>query len=315
MAPGGVVHHARHVVGDQEAAEADLVQRPHHGEGVDVALVDKALVEAGHLALHVAEVDVDDAPAGAEVTHRVQHSRRPHLRPAAHAEVEAVTRAVEGVDGALEAGEVAKDARHAAERRNRRVIGMQRQGDARLLRHRQDAAQVVLVVVPQLPLPEFAPMRERSVGVLGQVEAGGPGAAAQRRQRGRPPHLVGHPVIAEYRDAGAAHVADGGLHVRNLLVAPRQAEHRLVVEAHRDVLQAHEAQLGGVGALPQRQQVRVLPPLLPRQLGRVHQKVVRPKLLDRGQLLIRKLAELPEPNPHLIPSPHHNLLLPNTRPA
>ena len=308
MAPCRVVDHRRHVVGDHEAGEADLVQRPHHRERVDVALVYEALVEARHLALHVAEVDVDDPVPAAEVAHRVQHAARTHLRPAAHAEVQAVIGAVERVDGALEAIEVAEDARHAAERRHRRVVRVERQGDAGLLGDRQHGAQVVFVVGPHLGLVELAAVSEGSVPVLGQVEPGGQRAASQPRELGGAPHPVRHPVVPQDRDAGAPHVADGRLHVLDLLVAAGQAQHRLVVERYRHVLQAHQPQLGGIGPLPQRRQVGQLPPFAAGQIGRVHQEVVGAELLDEGELLVGELPELPQPDSHLVCRSHVVLL-------
>src|SRR5207253_11499681 len=63
VAPGGVLKRLRHVVVDEEAVEANVVVDLHGFEHVDVASVDELLAEAGHCAVDVAEVDVQDLVA------------------------------------------------------------------------------------------------------------------------------------------------------------------------------------------------------------------------------------------------------------
>src|SRR5262245_33799438 len=60
VAPAGVVDQLRHMVVDQEAAEADLLERAHGRDDIDIAFAQEALLEHGHMALHIAEVDIHD---------------------------------------------------------------------------------------------------------------------------------------------------------------------------------------------------------------------------------------------------------------
>ncbi len=72
---------------------------------------------------------------------------------------------------------------------------------------------------------------------------------------------------AEDRDAGAAHVAQRGAVVLDLLVAAGPAEHRLVVEMDRHVLDRlqHEPVLRGL--VDERAKVRLLPMRLARAVS------------------------------------------------
>src|SRR5690606_26454609 len=115
--PARIVDHVGDVVVDQEAVKAVFLERQHDFKLVlEVALVDEALGEVVGCSLYITEVDVDDLAARGKVADAAQYVRlAAHLRPAADAEVEAEVGAVEGVGHALEALEVAEDARHAAQ--------------------------------------------------------------------------------------------------------------------------------------------------------------------------------------------------------
>src|SRR5690606_35921875 len=85
--PAGIADEVWYVVVDQAAGEADLLERSQRGRHVHVPLADEALGKLVASALDVAEVDVDDLAARAEVANSVQHVViAAHLRPAAHAE-------------------------------------------------------------------------------------------------------------------------------------------------------------------------------------------------------------------------------------
>ena len=127
----------------RKPVEAVVDQQRHHFGGIEVALADEALLKFGHGALHVAEVDVDDAALGAEELDHLAHVGRAagHLRAAAEAEVEAPGgAALAELLGPLEAGRLVEEPRDAAEHRHRRIVGMQREAHARLLGHRQHRA-------------------------------------------------------------------------------------------------------------------------------------------------------------------------------
>ena len=222
-----------------------------------------------------------------------------HLRPAAHAEIKAVVGAVKAVDRAFEPFEVAEDARHAAQRLHRRVVRVKRQRYAGLLGNRQQPLQVVFVVGPHLLMVEDPAMRQFFRVMFGEVEACAACAAAQPGRFLRAPDRVGHPVVAEDWNAGPAHVADRGLHVPNLLVAPGQPEHRLVVEGDGHVFQADQSQAGRLCPVSGCLQVVVLPLLVTGEPGGIHQEVIGAKLLDEGQLFVGQLIELSQADSHL----------------
>src|SRR6266851_4409228 len=112
----------RNVVVDEEAGEAHSPQSPHHLDRVDVAFANEAFLELRHRAFDVPKMDVEDLSARAEELDRLDDAFT-HLRPAAHAEVEAVVRAWRHLDDAspkpFEAPEQTGD---AAKRFNRRII-------------------------------------------------------------------------------------------------------------------------------------------------------------------------------------------------
>ena len=91
MIPALVPFHLRYVIGDQEAAEADFLERADGLDRVAVSITQEALGEVLDSALNVAEVDIEDAVLAAEVPDGIEHSFAGfHFRPAAVAEVESV---------------------------------------------------------------------------------------------------------------------------------------------------------------------------------------------------------------------------------
>src|SRR5207302_3111010 len=63
----GVAGDRRHVIGHHHPVESDFLVHPHRLQHVDVAVVDERLLEIQEAAADVAEVDVEDLPAAAEV--------------------------------------------------------------------------------------------------------------------------------------------------------------------------------------------------------------------------------------------------------
>src|SRR5437763_15771633 len=98
------------MVVEQETREAYLLERPHGGDHVDVALAQEALLEAGNRTLHIAEMHVDDLAARAKVANGFDDAG-PHLGPAPHAEVEAAVGAGRNLHRPLEPLEVAEEPR------------------------------------------------------------------------------------------------------------------------------------------------------------------------------------------------------------
>src|SRR5690349_6639301 len=104
-----------HVIVDQETGEADLFERPHRFNRVDVPFANEALLELGHRAFDVAEVNVEDLAPRAEEFDRLDHTLA-HLRPTAHAKVQSVVIAWRNVqDPVTKALEAAKQPRYPAE--------------------------------------------------------------------------------------------------------------------------------------------------------------------------------------------------------
>ena len=85
--------------------------------------------------------------------------------------------------------------------------------------------------------------------------------------------------------------------VLDLLVAPGQAEHRLVVEVHRHVLDRFERQAVLVGLVDQGAHVRLLPVRVAGQRGRVQLDAAHPDLRGEAQLLLGQFVELSDCNP------------------
>jgi hypothetical protein len=175
---------------------------------------------------------------------------------------------------------------------------VERHPDASLLAHRQHAVQVPVVVRPQLVFRVDAVVRELGLLRLLDVECRRCGAPTDQRVHGGAPDAVRHEVVAEHRDAGAAHVAHRRVHVLKLLLPPWEPQHDLVVEADGDVLQADQPQPRLFRSLAEGEQVLVLPALFAGKCGRVEQHVVAAALLDEQELLVRELPELPESDAH-----------------
>ena len=74
VVPALVAFHLRHVVGNQEAAEADIFQSTNGFDRVAVPIAQEALGEIVDPALHVSEMDVEDPVPAAEVPDRVQYT-------------------------------------------------------------------------------------------------------------------------------------------------------------------------------------------------------------------------------------------------
>ena len=98
-----------HVIGDHKAVETDRLERLDDLECIYLTAVDEGLVEVLHRPNDIAEVDVDDFLLATEVADGADDVVvAAHLRPAPHAEVEAVMRAVEGGSCSARAKRVAR---------------------------------------------------------------------------------------------------------------------------------------------------------------------------------------------------------------
>src|SRR5579883_493630 len=113
-----IVSHPGDVIGDDDAAEADLLERLHDLVHILVAIVYEGLDEVGQGCGHVAEVDLEELLLSGEVADRLDDIDPPAIsafEPAADAETDADVGAVGDRQGALVALEGAEDSGHAAQ--------------------------------------------------------------------------------------------------------------------------------------------------------------------------------------------------------
>src|SRR6476646_5756036 len=99
---------------EEEAGEGVALEEQHRLRRAEVPLADEALGELRHRPLHVAEVDVEDAPLRAEELDHLADVRRAagHLGAAAEAEVQPARRgAIAHLVGPLEVVYALEDAR------------------------------------------------------------------------------------------------------------------------------------------------------------------------------------------------------------
>ena len=118
---------------------------------------------------------------------------------------------------------------------------------------------------------------------------------------------------AEDRNADTPECAQDVPVILDLLVAPRQAEHGLVVEMRGHVLDRLEHEPMRARALDEVAQVLLLPARFARQFRRVQLDPADADLRGEAQLLLRELVELPDGDPDTLAhaaSPH-----PFTEPA
>ena len=141
-----------------------------------------------------------------------------------------------------------EQSRHATDGGYRRVVGMERQADAGGLRDGQHGIQEAAVVASHLLARRL--LGGRRLGVHHRVARGhqvGVEGAHQRpattwRIQRRAPHEGGHEVVAQQPDTRPAHVADGAAVVLQLVLPAGLAQHHLVVEGDRDVLEGLQRQ-------------------------------------------------------------------------
>jgi len=144
---------------------------------------------------------------------------------------------------------------------------MKRGAHAGLLGHGQNRLREIRVVRPHVFRTELAPEGEREVARQVAVEGGHDRSSAAEPGPGAV-EGVGPKVVGQDWDAGSAHRPDGGLVVLDLAVAARQAQARFVDEPGWRVLNRTYLQAEALDPLAQPCQVRVLPALLSRQVGR-----------------------------------------------
>ena len=119
----------------------------------------------------------------------------------------------------------------------------------------------------------------------------------------RAPDRIGHEVIAQNAHPRPAHGADGVAVILDLLVAPRQAHHRLVIKVRRHILDRLEHQTCRLNPLDQCAHVGLLPPRLAGQGRVVHLDAGGADLCRKAQLFLGQVVKLPHRNPdrHDIP--------------
>ena len=329
MAVGRVADQRGSVIVEDEPVEPPAAQRAQHGRRVVVPLAQEAFGERRHGAAHVPQVDVGDLAPRRQVADRVQHRLlTAHLRDGAQAQFDTEAGTRPEVRRPAQRPDVAEDPGHAAELADRGVVGVHRQADAGLLGGGRHRADEVLEGGPHgrvVPLAGEVEQRPPGPGVLlvldppvapGHVDVTGPAGlarqvqverghhratAAVRSHRG-PPDRGRHPVEAEDRDAGPAHVRDRRDDVLDLLVPPGHPEHGAGVEAVRQVLDRFEPEPVRLHPLAQGDQVASLPALLTRQVRRVELHACRADLAGERQVLMRRPGGLPDRDAH-----HHVL--------
>ena len=288
-------------------------------EEAHLPLAEEAFGEAVGRTDDIAAMAVEDLPEWHKMLDTPHDIVVPaHLGPAPHAEVHAPGITFDDLGTALEPLETREDARDTTEHRHWRIVGMQGQLDAGLLGNGDDRLDEVLVVRPHLVGAVDPAMRVRRIGMKGHVKCGNPRPAASDLEGCplRAPHAAWHPVVAEDRDARPPDVPDGGLVVLDLPVALGCAEHRTFIEVLGGVLQSFEPQAVTLDVLAQAHEVFVLPAMFPRQAWRVQENTGTPELLGEHHLLVGRLIELPDRDPHVIatrnarhapwPTTHHD---------
>ncbi len=130
------------------------------------------------------------------------------------------------------------------------------------------------------------------------VELAGGGAAAGLAVAVGGPHRVGHEVQPQHRHAGPRHGADRRLVVLDLLVAPIEAHHGLVVEVRRHVFDRLELQPGRFDLVDQRLDVRLFPAVIAGKRRVVHLQSVDADLRRKAEPVLGQVVELPDRYPH-----------------
>ena len=206
--------------------------------------------------------------------------------------------AITDLQRTLEALKIAHQPRHATQGRHRRIVRMQREFNARFLGHRQDRLDVIGVICPHLLRAIFTVKRARRVFGLGMVIASGLCPAACPRRGRSAPDPIGHPVVAEDRNAGLTEIANRLLHILDLFIAPWLAQHRLDVELDRHIFNRVQAQPRIVATGAQIEQIGIFPAALAGQPRRVKLDILHPDLVRKLDNLRRQLVRLPNGNAH-----------------
>ena len=208
---------------------------------------------------------------------------------------------------------------HAAQHRRRRVIRVQGQTDTLGLGHRQHGVDEIGVVGPHLVFGDHRAIaaidwhRKRMakgrghevtqrLGVVGRInrrliELGRTSPTPRWGQPFGAPDRVGHEVISKDRHASTPDGLDGGAVILDLFIAARKAQHRLVIEMRRHVLDGFKFQSAGLDLFNQRPNVALLPARLARQGRVVHLDATCADLGGKAQFLIRQVMKLPDRHP------------------
>ena len=288
----------RHVVVHEHAFVSDLVVDANRPVHVHVAGVDELLVELRHGARDVAEVHVQDLLPLPEVPDHLVDVLALHLGERPLAELDRVRVRRHYLDQTLVRGKAAEQHRDTAERLNRRVARVDAQPDAFFLGDRRDDLDPVFQVLPHLLFRVLTVVGLRHLLRDLVVERRRHCARADAHVR-RPPHSRGHPVVPEDRNPGPGHVPDGEDHVLDLLVPPRAAQHDVVIELRRHVLDGFQVQAVLFYRKAQLDQVLQLPPAPDRGHGSVADyHVGRAELRRERKELRRRPVDASETDSH-----------------
>ena len=118
-----------------------------------------------------------------------------------------------------------------------------------------------------------------------QVESGHKCATPARSCPGGAPDGFASSEIQNW-DAGFAHVADGGLVVRDLLVPAFESEHGLVIEVDRDVFDCLQREVESLALLNEVAEIGGFPAVFAGQLWRVHLDAADADLGGEAELFV-----------------------------
>ena len=222
------------VVGNHRSAVANFAQRPHHLIEIKITFVRERLLKVGKRRRDAPKVDAENLPATTEVTDHLEYVLThlvAALRPRAHAERQAPVGTALALDrlGDLLRAAVAvvvhQHLRHAVHHGQRRVVGMERQLDARLFGDRQDGLHEVGVIGPNVVsrILTLELLLLDLIAKIGQPKLTSPVAACGRDVSRRV--CVGRmEVVARHADPELAQIAQKRVVGFDVLVAPGSAE-------------------------------------------------------------------------------------------
>src|SRR5258706_3447240 len=212
------------MVGPHGAFEAGFMVDAKHPGKIRRAIVVERLAKMIARAFHVAEMDEEDFLLAAPLT-RERADILTHEFEIGLAEGDAVNRTRCDVEHAAIVGGAGQNSSDTAQRRDGRIVGMQRQVHARALGNRYDRLQEVLEITPDLFFAHLAPFGEALLLRCLVIELADERAAALGYvDTSAIPTETSHPVVAENPETGLAERLNRGDVVLDLLVAPGESQ-------------------------------------------------------------------------------------------